>query len=276
MSPVSLSPFEPGHIPGALALSRAAGWAHGAADWEMLLPFSSGSVALADGQVVGTALRSDFTGGPSLVNMVLVAEHQRGQGLGRALVTSVLPGPHAPVQLVATPAGRPLYEALGFTEVSRLAQYVGVPTAAPAMGGATRARAEDLEAITALETRSFGGDRTALIRELWDRATLCVLRRAGQVVAFAACRPLGAGLVIGPVVAENLEDAQAVIAWHMGDHAGASFRLDTVEGSGLGPWLTGLGLTGLGLTLTAQPPLMQRGPARAMTHRYALTSQALG
>jgi len=57
---LTLAPFSPGHLPGALALSQAERWPHRAEDWAQFLSLSQGVVALVDGQVAGTALLTRF------------------------------------------------------------------------------------------------------------------------------------------------------------------------------------------------------------------------
>ena len=61
-------PFAPDHLPGALHLSRAAGWPHRAEDWALVLSLSQGLVALEGQRVVATALVTPF-GAVGMVNM---------------------------------------------------------------------------------------------------------------------------------------------------------------------------------------------------------------
>ena len=72
-------------------------------------------VAVEDDVVVGTASAVSF-GATAWVGGVTVAEEARGRRLGRVLTEAVLDalGEHEPISLLATPAGRPIYERLGF------------------------------------------------------------------------------------------------------------------------------------------------------------------
>lgn len=113
--------FKAGHIKGALLLSQAAGWAHEARDWEMLLQLSTGRVALSEGRVVGTSFRTDFGAQLSALSMIIVSQEMISQGLGRRLMVSLMQAGNARAyRLIATRTGRPLYEKLGFEEVDQI------------------------------------------------------------------------------------------------------------------------------------------------------------
>ncbi len=281
---IALRPMQAHHLKEAQALSRAVGWPHRSQDWAMMLPLSCGHVAVASEggkpRLVGTALRSQF--GPTLasISMVIVAQEWRGRGLGRALVTAALPRDTVAVRLVATPSGRPLYASMGFQDRARVAQHQGLVTqaddpdrSAGADGAGTVRWAEgrDLDRIQALENRSHGGDRTALMTWLAAQGRLAVLGQGGQVAGFAGGRRFGHGWVIGPVVAPTPEAAQQLIALHLRDLPGQFVRLDILDSSGLGPWLTQKGLANVD-----QPLLMQRGSLPFSPQRMALFSQGLG
>ncbi|MBO9452199.1 GNAT family N-acetyltransferase [Tropicibacter sp. R16_0] len=266
-----LTQFQEDHLPSATALSTAVGWSHRQTDWAMLLPFSTGVVAQRNGDVSGTALRSDFGDDLSTINMVIVSPDTRGQGLGRKLMAALLDTTDRNIRLVATRSGRPLYEKLGFHEVGRLAQHQGVLTAAPEFIGAQAAQLADLAKIQELESQSFGGDRSALIDWLADNGQLAVMRSGGEVTGFAGCRRFGQGHVIGPVVAKGTQDAKALIAHHLRGLEGEFVRLDMMRNADLTPWLVEVGLF-----MTDQPPVMERGTISTTADRLAVFSQGLG
>lgn len=272
MHNVTLYPFSEAHIDGALALSEAAGWPHGRRDWEMLLPMSEGHVAIDGDRVIGTALRSNFGTCLSTLNMVLVAEDRRQRGIGRALVEAVMTGARTRSwRLIATPAGRPLYERLGFVTIGEIKQFQGVVQAPPPAAPLTAARREDLDALRDLEAHSFGAERARLTDWLMANATLAVLRgRDGAPTGYAARRPFGRGQLIGPVVAANPEDAGALISQLSQDLQGVFLRLDITD-ERLSPLLRQLGLDHV-----TTAPVMQRGSAAVAKTRFAIASQALG
>ncbi|MEL6294749.1 MAG: GNAT family N-acetyltransferase [Pseudomonadota bacterium] len=264
--------FEAGHIDGALLLSQAAGWSHGRRDWKMLLRLSTGCIALNEGQVVGTGFRTDFGAELSALSMIIVSEAMRSQGLGCRLMTNLMqPGDARAYRLIATRTGRPLYEKLGFEEVDQIltlrGPMRGVPQATIAQAGTAR----DRDALALLESASYGGDRTALVDWLLSHAKLAVIRDEGAVKGYAAMRPFAQGHVIGPVVSQTVEDAQALITQLVQDSDGDFVRIDVTRASGLAPWLQTLGLE-----LVDAPPVMQRGVSALGADRKAAFSQALG
>lgn len=236
----------------------------------MLLPLSQGVAAVKDDRVVGTALRSDFGDALSTINMIIVDESMRSQGLGRALMTAAMGTAPRSLRLIATMSGRPLYEKLGFEAVGHIACLQGTVTGAGTTPGIRDARAEDLSEIAYLESASFGGDRTALVEWFWNNARMAVYQRGGAISGFAVCRRFGNGHVIGPVVAPSADEGLALIA-HMAEGLqGQALRLDVTESSGLEA-----GLAEMGLAVSYPAPVMQRGPVSTSSDRLALVSQAL-
>ncbi len=266
-----LVPFGEGHLDGAVALSRAAGWPHRRDDWAMLLALSRGRAAVQDGRVVGTALRSDFGGQLSTINMVIVDAALRGQGLGRKITRAAIGEAGQTLRLVATALGQPLYDKLGFETVGMIAMLQGTARNVGRVAQVRSARAEDLSAITALESASFGGDRHRLVDWFWRNANLAVFERGGNVTGFAVARRFGDGHVIGPVVAQTSGEGLALVSHLLVPLDGQRVRLDITEKSGLAP-----GLEPMGLAVQYTAPVMQRGAGGNAPERRAFASQALG
>ncbi len=276
-SPHRVTAFLPEHLDGALALSRAAGWPHRREDWAMLLALGSGFAVLDGDRVVATTLLTTL-GDARAINMVIVDESLRGQGLGRELMSrAVAAAGDRDCRLVATDAGLPLYRKLGFVEVGRIFRHGGIAgmIAAPTEPGIEPAGPDDLAAIVALDHAATGMDRTAMFATIAEVGTFAVLRRGGAIRGFAAIRPFGRGEVIGPVVAETADDAEALVAHHAAARPGAYLRIDTTDACGLSPRLDALGLTrdggGISMRLGGARPA---SATAAVTH--ALASQALG
>ncbi|GAB3119545.1 GNAT family N-acetyltransferase [Novispirillum itersonii] len=272
--------FQPEHLDGALALSRQAAWPHRLEDWQMALDLSSGVVAVdGGGRIVGTVLTTCYADDCATINMVIVDESTRGQGLGRRLMDAAFALAAArPLRLIATRDGLPLYEKLGFLRTGGMVmQHQGIPEVLPPVPpGVAFEDDVDLAVLTALDTAAFGGDRSGLMARLKAVGRFAVLRRDGAVVGFTALRAFGRGEVIGPVVAATAEDAKALIAVCLAARPGAFLRIDTTEDTGLSPWLSGLGLAhvGGGVVMRRGDPLAPIGTATART--FALANQALG
>ena len=269
---ITLAPFEKAHLTGALTLSQAVSWPHREDDWAMLLDLGHGTVALDENQVIGTALGCRFGPEVSVANMIIVDDARQGQGLGRKLMEAVLPA-SGTCRLVATAEGLPLYTKLGFEKTGAILQFQGV-LKAPALPDASLRpyTAADLPALKTLESTAYRADRSALVDWLAQHSDIVVSTTAdGEITGYAAKRAFGRGHVIGPVAAPDLSTAKHLIATAAQDLDGRFTRIDTHEDSGLGPWLTELGLAHVG-----GGTVMQKGDAPFPAPRFALFSQALG
>ncbi len=289
--------FEPTHLADAVALSQQAHWPHRLEDWALALSLSRGLVAVTGGpdtdgpdrtRVVGTALMTPYGDGAATINMVIVDEALRGQGLGRRLMDAAMAlAGSRPLRLTATRDGLPLYQKLGFRETGLVLQHQGNagPVPQPVTEDITPADPADLPTLVTLDRQAFGADRGDLFARFAEVARFALLRRHGAIAGFAALRDFGRGKVIGPVVAPDANGAKALIASFLAAHPGDFLRVDTTADTGLGPWLTGCGLHhvggGIAMRRPAPPSSAPLSPtptptpaASAVT--YALASQALG
>ena len=274
MDTLTLSAFEAKHLAGAHRLSRAAGWPHRQEDWAMLLSLSQGATILDGDELIATALVTPM--GPiATVNMIIVDEARRGAGLGRRVMEAAMSriSPRE-WRLVATKDGLPLYERMGFQADGEILQHQGVvraPARAPALP--PLARTGDLDALAELDHAATGMERRRLLATLLADGRIFVHREDGRIVAFAAQRHFGSGLVIGPVVARDLAEAQSLIEPLMAAADGQFLRIDTDADCGLADWLTahGLGHVGGGVKMRKGVPTEPIGPQR----RFALAAQSL-
>ena len=271
-------------------LGESRGWGREEHKWRLLLTAGQGyGIEAPDvpGALLGTVVLTPYaaTGpgaGHCCVSMVLVAERCARQGLGRRLMEHALAetGDAVPF-LSATDAGRPLYEQLGFTAAGSVAMVTGrfrVPDAAPASPVPVRpATAADLPAVRALDAPVFGADRTGLLARLPAFAGRFVVAATayGTLTGFAASWPNGHNTVIGPVVAEDLPTAQALIT-DLGLHIPGEIRVDVdARHPALAAWLRAHGVAqeqGV-CTLMARSAAGIPGDA---SRRFAPYSAALG
>jgi GNAT superfamily N-acetyltransferase len=202
-------------IKDCLALAEDRAWVPEEHKWRML--FALGSVfgvRDAAGTLIGVVVLTRFGNDLAAIGMLLVATRSGGQGIGRRLMTHALDAAgDAVVFLNATESGRPLYEKLGFIATSVTSTYVG--RYAPA-DGPPRSRLctqSDLPAILALDTRAIGAERRLLV-ELLPTFTehLRVMERDDGITGYAGAWRNVDTVIIGPVIAESLHDAQALIA----------------------------------------------------------------
>jgi predicted N-acetyltransferase YhbS len=121
--------------------------------------------------VVGTASALSF--GPSAwIGGVTVAPEARGARLGQALTEAVLDalGPHPTIQLIATPAGRPIYERLGFTAEISYAVHQGVRP--PSRGDLDLVVPANRETALALDRYATGEDRSRVVAAALEGAVM--------------------------------------------------------------------------------------------------------
>ena len=275
-SQIEIVPFGPDHLEAAVALSRQAGWPHRTEDWQLALALSDGMVAVEDGKVVGTVLVTPYKEDCATINMVIVDETMRGRGLGRKLMdAALLIAGDRPLRLVATTAGLPLYQKLGFHETGTVAQHQGLAGDIAASAETQAATDADLPAIVALDRLAFGADREGLLSYFAGIGAFAVIRRDGHVSGFACLRPFGRGEVIGPVVAADLGQARKLIEPCIARRPGRVLRVDTTDETGLSPWLAEQGLAHVGGGITMKKPLV-RDTADPTATTFALASQALG
>lgn len=264
---ITLVPFGPEHIDGAVRLSQQAGWPHRAEDWALTLSTAQGVVALDGEQIVGTALCSDF-GDVATLNMIIVDEACRGRGLGRRLMDAIIAlGKGKTLRLVATADGLPLYEKLGFIAHGQIHQYQGIAQARAPEQPVKKDRA-DLHDLTKIDQAASGMSRHALLEQI--AATGTVLTTAG---GFAMVRAFGRGMVVGPVVAEDAIAARALID-AAAIHAKRKFLRIDLTSDALGGHMETLGLTHVGGGTAMQRPAHAPHPTPFKT--FALVSQALG
>ncbi|WP_414833872.1 GNAT family N-acetyltransferase [Afifella sp. YEN Y35] len=278
MTDILLEPFSDAHLEAAVRLSQAENWPHRTEDWAMVAAVSQGFVATKDGRVVGTAFSTPF--GPDLatIDMIIVDNSLRGQGLGRRLVEAAIETSGSRnLRLVATEDGLPLYKKLGFGERGGIVQHQGKVASATPSADVEVVRDTDHDAIIDLDRAAYGGDRRALLGQLFAAGgEAVVLRDKGSLSGFGICRPFGRGRVIGPVVAANIEAARNLILALIERHAGEFLRIDTRRDTGLSSWLTDLGLpeTGSGVAMARgeEPRAIRHGEPKT----FALVSQAFG
>jgi GNAT superfamily N-acetyltransferase len=268
-------------LPACLALALDRDWGAEAHKWRLL--FEVGEVfGMQDdaGDLVATVVLTRYPPGAAVISMVLVATRLERRGIATRLMTHVLDhaGP-GPVYLYATEHGRPLYEKVGFAAVDGMTTYVGrlEPAGAATAPPVSRpALAEDLPAILALDAVAFGADRSDLVARLPIFAEqVRVLERDGRITGYAGAWRNVDTVVIGPVIADDVADAQALIAELAAGVPRDRIRLDVEHRHDeLRAWLTDRGVPAVFDT-----SLMVRGARELPGNRRRLflpVMQALG
>jgi len=275
----ALRPFEPGDLPSAHALSSTLGWPHRLEDWQFALSLGQGVVAERNGKVLGTALSWHFGANHATIGLVIVAPELQGQRIGNRMMKALLDGlATRDVLLIATAAGRGLYERLGFVCTGEIDQHQGVLAALPALAERAGDRlrplaAADAGSLIAMDARGAGMARVELLGRLFSEEKTVVLERRGHVAGFAVLRRHGGGHAVGPVAAPDLDAARLLIA-ECCRQAEGFVRVDVYATGGLAPWLESLGLPRAGGgSVMVRGRVPERGPAHG---GWALVTQAIG
>ncbi|HEY2511878.1 MAG TPA: GNAT family N-acetyltransferase [Polyangiaceae bacterium] len=223
---VSLSPEDGARC---ATLGRFGGWETEPRRWATMLGVGQGWGALVRDALVGVVIVNRFgpspederPGGerqdvlPSLasVAMMMVDPGYRRRGVAQALLERALESVQgAPVFLLASAMGRPLYAGLGFEERGQSERWTGTPALPPEEHPGLRPlRGADRAAVVALDAAAQGAPRTALLDAVLagaDRAF--VVERQGELVAFGLSAPVEGFRQVGPMVAEDDRDAVAL------------------------------------------------------------------
>jgi GNAT superfamily N-acetyltransferase len=236
-------------LPLGMRLKQQAGWNQTEADWQRVLTLEPDGcfVAECDGRPVGTTATTVFDS-IGWLEMVLVDEAFRGQGIGKQLMRhalACLDGRGVPTaRLDATPLGRPLYEKLGFVAEYELARMEGIAAGGTA-GEHVSVAAEDLDAICALDLQATGTNRRRLLEGLHrERPEAMQLFVAdGVSTGYATARIGSRATQIGPIVARSAAAGEALADAALLRYAGQPVFLDIpVQSAAAMHWAESRGL----------------------------------
>ncbi|WP_126975335.1 GNAT family N-acetyltransferase [Frigidibacter oleivorans] len=277
-APAGLTTLERRHLPGALKLSQEMGWPYRFEDWETAATLGQGLVLERSGTVIGTALWWTYGQDFASAGMIIVTAAEQGCGHGARLFDGLLAATEGRnLFLNSTQEGFALYRRRGFSPWAQVLQHQGplVDAVAPDASAALRpATAEDLPALRQFDAQAAGMPRHALIGELARTGRVMLSERAGRILGYSVARLFGRGHVVGPVVADTAEAAQALILAHLAHLQGQFVRIDVYAHDGLGEWLDSLGLRRV-----SEATAMVRGvlPEPAGDARiFALANQSFG
>jgi ribosomal protein S18 acetylase RimI-like enzyme len=274
----TLARLTAAHLPHALNLSLEMNWPYRLEDWAFAHQLGQG-IGLEQAQrLVGTAMWWPNGDAFATAGMIIVSEDFQGRGLGARLFDALLDelGSRT-VVLNSTAAGFELYRRRGFAPIGEVHQHQGellAPGQRARRAGLRTASAGELDVLAQLDQEAIGRPRGELFKGLMAAGRFMVLEADGAVRGFAVSRRFGRGHVVGPVIAEGAEDAQALIEAAAADLVGRFVRVDTPAELGLGPWLEARGLKKVDAVTT-----MVRGDLPRLSGRpraFALCSQSLG
>jgi GNAT superfamily N-acetyltransferase len=217
-----------------LRLSRQVGWNQTKADWLRLLYLGSKGCFAAelDGFAVGTTTTS-VLGHVAWIAMVLVDVDARGKGVATRLLRHALDyldDQQVPtVRLDATPAGRPVYEKLGFQPEYELARYEGIASHRKVPSIVAKPTPKTYPDIIELDKKLTGTDRERMLVRLFEEFPHDLRIAEGHTAdGYAATRPGANAIQIGPCVAK-IEVGPALLSDAMDRCRGRSVFVDVVR-----------------------------------------------
>jgi GNAT superfamily N-acetyltransferase len=219
-------------LPLGLRLSRAAGWNQIETDWQRAFELQPDGcfVAELDRTPIGTTTTCIF-GPVAWIAMVLVDESVRRQGVGTELLRYALrfldDQRIVTVRLDARPAGRPLYERLGFVAEHDVAHYEGTAPLRSEVAWVEDAGTEHWEALAALDETVTGTNRRRLLKRLFTErlGSVRFIRIGRHVGGFLTARPGRTTSRLGPcVAAAEAGPLLLADAWHR--HGGQRVSID--------------------------------------------------
>jgi hypothetical protein len=275
---VEMKTLERRHLPGALNLSQEMNWPYRLEDWETAATLGQGLVLERAGAVIGTALWWTYGKAFASAGMIIVSTAEQGCGHGARLFDGLLSATEGRnVVLNATDEGFALYQRRGFSAWARVLQHQGqlAGTVPPvACGNIRQATQDDLSSLQQLDAQAAGMPRHAMVSKLARAGRVMVSEQAGRILGYSIARKSGRGHVVGPVVADTIEAARALIHAQLAHLQGQFVRIDVYAHDGLGD-----GLESLGLKCVGQATAMVKGmlPEPVGDHRlFALANQSFG
>jgi GNAT superfamily N-acetyltransferase len=216
-----LRAMRPEDAEAALALSDEAGWNQTVEDWRFMLG-QGPAIGLLEpgGSWIGSSLVLPRGPAVSWISMVLVGRRHRGKGLGTMLLDRCIEAVQASGAvpgLDATELGRPVYLPKGFCDLYPISRWRldAQPLAPRAPDGCTirRLTETDLGRAIAFDEPRTRMERGASLRYLLGRAPdhAWFAEIGGELVGFALGRPGRKSAQIGPVVADRVDVALALI-----------------------------------------------------------------
>jgi GNAT superfamily N-acetyltransferase len=169
-------------------------------------------VADVGGVLAGTGIAT-VNGPVGWIGTIWVDPAWRGRGIGLALTEATIDAAEASgcrtLLLVATQAGRPMYERLGFTLQTeyRIVEAPGLASG-PTDGRLRAFRPDDLVAMAALDRAATGEDRAHVLAAFATPSSArCLVDDAGTLHGFVVRAPWGGGATIAP----DPDDAAAIL-----------------------------------------------------------------
>jgi GNAT superfamily N-acetyltransferase len=227
---LSIRPFTSDDIAAALDLCRTAGWNQLHADWSRIVDYEPDGcfVAEIDHQLVGTVTTTRYGTDLAWIGMMLVHEDYRRRGIASDLINKSLEYLRQQqvrcIKLDATPAGKGVYERLGFQCEWSFHRWIRDAAVIDARTeGDLAGRSESVDPLTSahleLDRIAFGAERSGWLERLARGSYVCSrpdgfgMMRRGYLADYLGPLVAGNGDVARKIVTELLEQSAATLFW---------------------------------------------------------------
>jgi GNAT superfamily N-acetyltransferase len=217
MHAMNLRTMTSDDIPAGMRLKGLAGWNQTPADWRCFLEGSPQGCFAAEieGKLVGTAATIVYEQRFAWIGMVLVDPEFRGRGIGTRLLERTVEHLDgigiATMKLDATPAGRPIYQKLGFEDEYEIERWLlKRPVPEPARPPRPLPVSD---AVLQLDREIFGADRGSLLRSLAAESPdfAMATEHDGKIVGYTFGRRGTLADHLGPWMARDEETAAGLL-----------------------------------------------------------------
>ena len=242
-------PLEPAHVGHAVPLSAEAGWNQTRDDWRLMLEIGEGwGLWNPAGRMVASGMIIPYATRFAYISMILVTADYRRLGIASDMMRLCLEAIEAKgmyAVLDATPAGRTVYQPLGFGDIFGLHRLAAdTPRPAPIPDADVRPMTvADLTAIKAYDAPVFGSNRAPVLEHLRERqpGRAFVAERNGRVSGFVLARDGRSAHHVGPLVADDGATAIALAAHALEGLEGRVYMDAADHQEEFGAWLEARG-----------------------------------
>lgn len=240
---IQIAPLRPNDIEAAFRLAFNEGWNQTRGDWLRLLTHQPNGCfgAHSEDRLVGTVTTSVYRGDLAWVGMMLVQREYRGRGIGRKLMIAALEYAKTEVSTIkldATPAGKTLYEALGFVPEAGIERWERGGTSPEADSNPITVEKVKVAEICKIDLMAFGADRATMLELVSQQSCaqpLTASSRDGSSCGYAMARPGSRAMYLGPIVSIDPRETSALFERIVGRFGDRAIYVDLYKGSAVAP-----------------------------------------
>ncbi|MBE7637252.1 GNAT family N-acetyltransferase [Sneathiella sp. P13V-1] len=206
-------------------ITKSVGWEYGEIYWRVILACSTGyAVYHLSGEMAGCAFAVKFGAGRGNIGVVIVRPEYRGKGIASHMMDlaegHILENGKGTVTLVATEDGYPVYEHRGYEVISKCYEMFSRSEEkrgeVPHLPNVRFSSISDknFSDVLLFDKREFAEDRSHGLTALREASISSVVLNdvgTGEILGFGIIYPRADMLKIGPVVAKEQAQAEAIV-----------------------------------------------------------------